>query len=81
MNDIGGPLAPAVLEQIERELARVARPASPQQIAERLMQLTVSLRGSPRPPRDMFLLIAAMALAGADSCRERDGSGGGADRP
>jgi hypothetical protein len=52
----------------------VQRPASPQQVAECLLQLAMTLRGQSRPPRDVFLAIAATALVGADTCRERDGA-------
>jgi len=65
-----------VLDQIEQQLAQVQRPASPQQVAESLLQLAMTLRGHSRPPRDIFLAIAATAPVGADTCRERDSTAG-----
>lgn len=69
---LAAPLAPAVLEELERRLALVRRPASPAQLAERALQIAAELRVSGNPPRDLFLILAATALAGAAECERRD---------
>jgi hypothetical protein len=72
----GGPLDPAmapdVLAEIEARLTQIRRPVSASQLAGRMSQLGLALSESPRPPRDLFLIAAATALAGAAECARRD---------
>jgi hypothetical protein len=67
-----GPLSPDMLQQLERYIGQVLRPASPGQLAERLMLSAGDLRAHVRPPKDYFVMCAAIALVGAVACDERD---------
>lgn len=60
------------IEEIERRLRRVVRPASPEALAVRLASLAEALRDHSRPPAEMFYQIAALALSGAAAAEERD---------
>lgn len=69
---MSGPLAPEVLDELERYLARVTRGQSAAQLAARVLQMALELRGHAKPPRDLALMLAANALILAEACADRD---------
>ncbi len=68
---MSGPLEPAVIAEVDARLREIDRMMTPAQAARRLYVIGDALVGG-RPPRDLFLLAAAVAFAGADACAARD---------
>ncbi len=68
---MSGPLEPAVIAEVDARLREIDRMMTPAQAARRLYVIADALVGG-RPPRDLFLLAAAVAFAGADACAARD---------
>ena len=68
---MSGPLEPTVIAEVDARLREVDRMMTPTQAARRLYVIADVLGGG-RPPRDLFMLAAAVAFAGADACAARD---------
>jgi hypothetical protein len=68
---MSSPLDPAVIAEVDARLREVDRMMTPEHAARRLYVIADMIVGG-RPQREMFLLAAAVAFAGADACAARD---------